>query len=336
MAVQDHFWVCARCATPNAAGLPRCRACDAQRADPHPQPGVPVSPLRQPRPGDGSGLWPARDSLPYAPGQPVVRCPRCGTTTPLAIGICSRCGKELPTTGTTTPASRTGGIDPTRPRSRRRPLLALVLVVTVVAAVAAMLSTAGGPHQALVAVPATPTPSVRSDGQEPRVTAGTSTMASTRSLTGVLIIVDPEGSIEGSPTGRAESGRGSTAPWVPVNAELEDPRAQGSSSGPESGEAAGVSRQGACVGAAEFRDFTQGRTVTLTNERAEVIATTALEDGTLGRSGSSYGCRFPFTFTSVPAAASYTIDVGRGALTYSRAQLDALDWTVEFEVGPRS
>ncbi|MCH9036369.1 MAG: hypothetical protein IH860_03485 [Chloroflexi bacterium] len=113
-----------------------------------------------------------------------------------------------------------------------------------------------------------------------------------------------------------------------------------------------------CSGSGGYDDIREGAQVVVKNEEGEVIATSSLQQGT-GRdllvalleaadelegketptSASGFEglelvvCVLPFE-VAVPNAAFYSVEVShRGELSYSREELDEIDWSVDFELG---
>ena len=86
-----------------------------------------------------------------------------------------------------------------------------------------------------------------------------------------------------------------------------------------------------CFGTGGYDDIARGLGVVVRDGTGVVLATGALRKG---RIIASYSCAFEFVVEAVPDAAFYSIEVGhRGALTYSRADLEAAEWFVELSLG---
>ncbi len=92
-----------------------------------------------------------------------------------------------------------------------------------------------------------------------------------------------------------------------------------------------------CWGIGGYDDMAAGTQVTVRNENDALIAKGALSEGAIsprGPTGTLPDCDFAFTVRDVPNAAFYTIEVShRGELTYSREEMEALDWEVAFTLG---
>ena len=94
----------------------------------------------------------------------------------------------------------------------------------------------------------------------------------------------------------------------------------------------GAGFSGACHGGGGYDDIAGGMGVTLKDGDGTVIGSTQL--GTGQASADRDWCVLPFSFSDVPDADFYVIDMGRrGEQTYSRADLEAQDWTVGLEIG---
>lgn len=91
----------------------------------------------------------------------------------------------------------------------------------------------------------------------------------------------------------------------------------------------------ACSGGGGYADMDRGTTVTVKDQAGTIIATGLLDAGVYDNSNAMWKlCRFGFAVPAVPDAPFYSLEVGhRGALTYSRADLDALGWTVALTLG---
>ena len=78
--------------------------------------------------------------------------------------------------------------------------------------------------------------------------------------------------------------------------------------------------------------MTANTQVTVKNQAGELIGTTQLGDG-LG-AGASWACVFHFNIANLPSASFYSIEIGhRGAINYSKADLDTANWTVTLTLG---
>lgn len=85
-----------------------------------------------------------------------------------------------------------------------------------------------------------------------------------------------------------------------------------------------------CRGVGADADIAPGTDIVLRDDAGRVVARSSLGDGT----EDAAGCTFPFTLYAVPRSEAYELQVGsRGSLTYSRDELDRLDWTVALSSG---
>ena len=93
---------------------------------------------------------------------------------------------------------------------------------------------------------------------------------------------------------------------------------------------------GECYGTGGYSDMSEGATVTVRDGEGNVAATSSLSAGTNpGNSGAEViiVCGFGFT-VDVPDEDFYSFEVGsRGAVTYSREDLESKDWKVELSLG---
>lgn len=98
-------------------------------------------------------------------------------------------------------------------------------------------------------------------------------------------------------------------------------------------------QEGPCSTEGGYDDVQVGLRVVIKDGSGSILATGALGRGEWAPhrvSGVSYEkvCRFSFAVNDVPDSDFYTIEVGRrGELSYSKAELEALDWTVAFTLG---
>jgi hypothetical protein len=98
-----------------------------------------------------------------------------------------------------------------------------------------------------------------------------------------------------------------------------------------SGRGVGYSVASGCGGRGGYSDISEGAQVTVRDDAGKVIAT-----GHLGAGGwaSGMSCRFDFTIGSVPDAEFYQVEVShRGPMSYSRADMEAMHWSVEMTLG---
>lgn len=85
-----------------------------------------------------------------------------------------------------------------------------------------------------------------------------------------------------------------------------------------------------CTGLGGFDDLRRGTTVMVKDENGKVLAVGKLEGGLVVALET---CRFTFKVANIPDADFYQIEVShRGALTYSRGDLDKRDWKVELSL----
>lgn len=89
-----------------------------------------------------------------------------------------------------------------------------------------------------------------------------------------------------------------------------------------------------CQGKGAYSDLAPGYTITLLNEKAEVVSTAGLQAGWPSETAGTWGgCRMEFNLPNVPDAATYTIQTGRGSLTYTREDLASNGWNIELTLG---
>ena len=125
-------------------------------------------------------------------------------------------------------------------------------------------------------------------------------------------------------------------PWTPVKAELDALIARRESGDLSPSEFLDAYEDIGCVGSGEFSDFAPGRSVDVLDEGGVVIASGALEVGSSAGPDAASGCRLPFTIVGVPPAPVYTIAVGGATLSYTREQLESLEWNIELEFRAKS
>jgi hypothetical protein len=88
---------------------------------------------------------------------------------------------------------------------------------------------------------------------------------------------------------------------------------------------------GSCTGEGGYDDIRAGAAVIVKDESGKVLATGSLGSGKITDPAT---CEFSFSLADVPDAKFYQIEVShRGALTYSRDDLDKRGWKVEFTLG---
>ena len=89
-----------------------------------------------------------------------------------------------------------------------------------------------------------------------------------------------------------------------------------------------------CHGTGGYSDIKSGVKVVVKNERSEIIGISNLDSDIYDGTSPSVVCKYPFEVKGLPAAAFYSIEVGRrGSLTYSPKRLDEQDWKVSLSLG---
>ncbi len=91
-----------------------------------------------------------------------------------------------------------------------------------------------------------------------------------------------------------------------------------------------------CEGREGYDDISVGAPVTVTNESGTTIATARLSQGEIVDTyrASVITCEWSFAIEDVPDAEFYDIEVShRGTLTYSREEMEKMEWEVAFELG---
>jgi hypothetical protein len=87
---------------------------------------------------------------------------------------------------------------------------------------------------------------------------------------------------------------------------------------------------GGCEGTGGYSDISAGAAVTVRDGEGSMLATSDLDSG----EDDGFGCTFPFTVQDVPNAHFYEIEVShRGSLSYSKDEMQANRWTVDFSLG---
>lgn len=86
-----------------------------------------------------------------------------------------------------------------------------------------------------------------------------------------------------------------------------------------------------CEGSGPYSDLGPGTPVTLKDETGKILGSAFLGTG----SGLAIQCTWTFTFEKVPTSAKfYSFEVGgRGAITYSNADMVTSGWTVGGTIG---
>lgn len=88
-----------------------------------------------------------------------------------------------------------------------------------------------------------------------------------------------------------------------------------------------------CSGTGGYSDIKAGANVKLSDGKGNIIATSQLNAGTIER---SQRCLFTFSLDDVPDEDFYVIGVGggrRGELTYSKSEMQDMDWTIDLVIG---
>lgn len=87
-----------------------------------------------------------------------------------------------------------------------------------------------------------------------------------------------------------------------------------------------------CYGDGGYDDIAAGTQVRVTNQDGTLIGTDSLEEGQPNAARTR--CTFRFTVGGLPEATFYTFEVShRGGLTYSAAEMEAMNWQVAFTLG---
>jgi hypothetical protein len=94
---------------------------------------------------------------------------------------------------------------------------------------------------------------------------------------------------------------------------------------------------GGCSGTGGYSDIHVGTNVVVRDATDTIIGASSLvidPNGPEPVASGNYQCGYAFTVAGLPDSAFYTVEVShRGALTYSRADMKASGWTVEFTIG---
>lgn len=86
-----------------------------------------------------------------------------------------------------------------------------------------------------------------------------------------------------------------------------------------------------CIGTRGYSDIREGTQVRVLDGEGDLLATGKLERGEPG--SGHYSCIFAFTVDDVPASDFYTVEVShRDGLSYSHAELEDKNWTVELSL----
>jgi hypothetical protein len=88
---------------------------------------------------------------------------------------------------------------------------------------------------------------------------------------------------------------------------------------------------GHCEGKGGYSDFRDGMTVVIKDQGGTVIATGAAIDSSPAPDG---GCALQFSLPTVPDVPFYSVEIGhRGAVTYSRADMESFGWKLDLTLG---
>lgn len=89
-----------------------------------------------------------------------------------------------------------------------------------------------------------------------------------------------------------------------------------------------------CSGRDGYDDLTAGAQVVVSDAEGTIIGSDHLEPGVRVEIEDSVFCQFTFSVKVSPGENFYTVEVSdRGELTYSRADLETANWTVDLELG---
>lgn len=98
-------------------------------------------------------------------------------------------------------------------------------------------------------------------------------------------------------------------------------------------ETSGSGTSATCTGSGGYSDIQPGLPVTIKDEVGKIIGTTSLGSGSPGTDYFS-GCTMSFSFDAVPDANIYSVEAGRrGAVSYTKAQLEGNGWKVAMFIG---
>lgn len=82
-----------------------------------------------------------------------------------------------------------------------------------------------------------------------------------------------------------------------------------------------------CFGGGGYADFHLGTQVVVKDGNGSVLA---VGEVTTSHIGDEYDCEFGFEVPSVPEAQFYSVAIAeRGELTYTLAELEAMEWRLE-------
>lgn len=89
-----------------------------------------------------------------------------------------------------------------------------------------------------------------------------------------------------------------------------------------------------CSGTGGYDDIRSGLDVVVRDGAGTIIAKSVLIAAAYDAAGDPNQCAYAFTIAGVPDAPFYSVEVGhRGAVTYSRADLDTLGWKLGLTLG---
>ncbi len=89
-----------------------------------------------------------------------------------------------------------------------------------------------------------------------------------------------------------------------------------------------------CAGTGGYDDMTAGAPVTVKNEAGSVIGTGSLGQGVSDPNYPTVACDFSFTISDLADAKFYSVEVShRGAINYSKADLDKAGWKISLSLG---
>ena len=89
-----------------------------------------------------------------------------------------------------------------------------------------------------------------------------------------------------------------------------------------------------CRGTGGYDDVREGAQVVVKDGGGKIIASTSLSSGKAARPDYTWRCQFDFAIQDVPKADFYQVEVShRGALTYSRQDMEERGWFVALTLG---
>lgn len=85
-----------------------------------------------------------------------------------------------------------------------------------------------------------------------------------------------------------------------------------------------------CHGTGGYSDFQDGMTVVVKDQAGTIVATGATDTAAV----SAGNCVMRFSIPSIPDATFYSVEIGhRGAVTYSRADMETRGWKLDLTLG---